>query len=131
MICFSKLNLNIDVHLLQQELNDLLTGNNWMPHYNTADYTGNWHVLPLRTPGGNSDNPFADLFNHKNFENTALLDKLPETCHFLEKLDCEKLSVRLLNLRAGSVIKAHRDIELAFEHGEARLHVPIFTNPGV
>jgi len=131
MICFSKLNLNIDIHSLRHELNGLLTGNNWMPHYNTADYVGNWHVLPLRTPGGNSDNPFADLFNQKYFENTALLNKLPETNRFLEKLECEKLSVRLLNLRAGSVIKAHRDIELAFEHGEARLHVPIFTNPGV
>lgn len=131
MICFSKLNLDINVHLLQHELNDLLTGNKWMPHYNTADYTGNWHVLPLRTPGGHSDNPYADLFSHKQFEHTALLKSLPETSRFLEKLACEKLSVRLLNLHAGSVIKAHRDMELAFEQGEARLHIPIFTNPEV
>ena len=131
MICFSKLNLNINVHLLQHELNDLLTGNKWMPHYNTADYTGNWHVLPLRTPGGNSDNPFADLFSHKHFENTALLNTLPQTCLLLEELKCEILSVRLLNLQAGSIIKAHRDIELAFEQGEARIHIPIFTNPDV
>ncbi|AZI24181.1 aspartyl/asparaginyl beta-hydroxylase domain-containing protein [Pedobacter sp. G11] len=131
MICFSKLNLNINVQLLQHELKDLLTGNQWMPHYSTTDYTGNWHVLPLRTPGGNSDNPFADLLSHKHFENTALLINLPETSRFLEKFKCEKLSVRLLNLHAGSVIKAHRDIELAFEQGEARLHIPIFTNPEV
>nr|WP_315422806.1 aspartyl/asparaginyl beta-hydroxylase domain-containing protein [uncultured Pedobacter sp.] len=131
MICFSKLNLNVNVQLLQHELNDLLIGNNWMPHYNNADYTGNWHVLPLRTPGGNSDNPFADLLSHKHFENTALLNNLPETSRFLENLKCEKLSVRLLNLHAGSIIKAHRDIELAFEQGEARLHIPIFTNPEV
>lgn len=131
MICFSKLNLNINIHSLQKELNDLLNGNKWMPHYNTADYTGNWHVLPLRTPGGNADNAFADLFSHKNFEDTALLNKLPETARFLTALDCEKLSVRLLNLRRGSVIKPHRDLELSFEHGEARLHVPIFTNPQV
>jgi len=131
MICFSKLNLSINVHLLQHELNALLTGNNWMPHYSTADYTGDWHVLPLRTPGGNSDNPFADLFSHEQFEHTTLLNNLPETSKFLEKIECEKLSVRLLNLHAGSVIKAHRDIELSFEQGEARLHVPIFTNPNV
>lgn len=131
MICFSKLNLNINVHVLQRELNDLLTGNQWMPHYNTADYTGNWHVLPLRTPGGNSDNPFADLLSNSHFENTGLLNNLPETSRFLENFECEKLSVRLLNLNAGSVIKAHRDIELSFEQGEARLHIPIFTNPEV
>jgi quercetin dioxygenase-like cupin family protein len=131
MICFSKLNLNINVLLLQQELNSLLTGNEWMPHYSTADYTGNWHVLPLRTPGGKADNPFADLLSHTHFENTALLNNLPETRRFLENFECEKLSVRLLNLHAGSVIKAHRDMELAFEQGEARLHIPIFTNPEV
>jgi len=131
MICFSQLNLNINVHLLQQELNNLLTGSKWMPHYNTAHYTGNWHVLPLRTPGGHSDNPYADLFSHEQFEPTALLNSLPETSRFLQKIECEKLSVRLLNLHAGSVIKAHRDIELAFEQGEARLHVPIFTNSDV
>jgi aspartyl/asparaginyl beta-hydroxylase (cupin superfamily) len=41
------------------------------------------------------------------------------------------MSARLLNLRCGAVIKAHRDAVLAFEKGEARLHVPIVTNPGV
>jgi quercetin dioxygenase-like cupin family protein len=131
MICFSKLNLNINIHSLQKELNDLLNGNKWMPHYNTADYAGNWHVLPLRTPDGKAENPFADLFSHRNFKDTALLNKLPETTRFLAELECEKLSVRLLNLSTGSVIKAHRDLELSFEHGEARLHVPIFTNPKV
>lgn len=41
------------------------------------------------------------------------------------------MSARFLNLQAGSVIKQHRDSELAFEKGEARLHFPVFTNPGV
>ena len=41
------------------------------------------------------------------------------------------MSARLLNLRRGAAIKADRDAELAFEKGEARLHVPIVTNPGV
>ncbi|MEH3114789.1 aspartyl/asparaginyl beta-hydroxylase domain-containing protein [Pedobacter terrae] len=131
MICFSKLNLNVNIQSLQKELNDLLTNNTWMPHYSTADYVGNWHVLPLRTPGGKADNPFADLFSQDDFEDTILLNKLSETTRFLAELECEKLSVRLLNLHKGSVIKAHRDLELSFEHGEARLHVPIFTNPQV
>ena len=41
------------------------------------------------------------------------------------------MSARLLNLRCGAVIKPHRDAELAFEHGVARIHVPVFTNPDV
>ncbi|MFF5381283.1 aspartyl/asparaginyl beta-hydroxylase domain-containing protein [Pedobacter suwonensis] len=131
MICFSKLNLNFNIHSIQKELNELLNGNKWMPHYNTRDYIGNWHVLPLRSPGGNCENPFADLFSDQQFENTILLNRLPQTSRLLEELNCEKLSARLLNLRAGSIIKPHRDMELAFEQGEARLHIPIFTNPDV
>lgn len=131
MICFSKLPLNINIYLLQHELKNLLNGNKWMSHYNTMDYVGDWHVLPLRTPGGSNENPFADLFSQQQFENTTLLNSLPQISGFLEELKCEKFSVRLLNLSAGSVIKPHRDMELAFEQGEARLHIPIFTNPNV
>ena len=41
------------------------------------------------------------------------------------------MAVRFLNLRAGAIIKQHRDMELAFEKGMARLHFPVFTNTGV
>lgn len=41
------------------------------------------------------------------------------------------MSVRLLNLHSGSVIKEHCDHELSFENGEARLHFPVFTNTQV
>src|SRR6266550_2860809 len=41
------------------------------------------------------------------------------------------MSVRLLNLKTNSLIKEHRDHELSFEKGEARLHIPVFTNPQV
>ena len=39
--------------------------------------------------------------------------------------------MRLLNLHAGSTIKAHRDSELNFENGEIRLHIPVLTHPEV
>ena len=38
------------------------------------------------------------------------------------------MSVRFLNLQAGSEIKPHRDRDLAFEMGEARIHFPVVTN---
>jgi len=49
----------------------------------------------------------------------------------LQGFECPLLSVRLLKLKTNSIIKEHRDHELSFEKGEARLHVPIFTNPQV
>ena len=131
MICNAKLNIGIRIDLLQKEIKALFESDNWLPHFNQSHYEGNWEVLPLRTPGGQTNNPFADLFQHTSFENTALLDKLPEVNAILESLQCEKQSVRLLNLRKGSVIKTHRDYDLAFEMGEARLHFPVFTTEQV
>jgi hypothetical protein len=36
-----------------------------------------------------------------------------------------------MKLTPGSVIKEHRDYDLAMEEGAARLHIPVQTNPGV
>mgnify|MGYP003579285435 CR=1 FL=1 len=36
-----------------------------------------------------------------------------------------------MKLHAGAVIKEHRDTTLCFEEGEARLHIPVVTNPYV
>ena len=40
-------------------------------------------------------------------------------------------AVRLMKLTSGSVIKEHRDHDLAFESGAVRIHVPVTTNPQV
>lgn len=131
MICYSKLGLAIPIAHLQQEISELLESREWMSHYNQLHYDGDWKVLALRTPGGKMDKPFAELLGEGTFSNTYLLNLLPSTANLLEQLQCEKLSVRLLNLKAGSIIKEHRDIDLAFEQGEARLHIPVFTNEKV
>jgi aspartyl/asparaginyl beta-hydroxylase (cupin superfamily) len=87
----------------------------------------------LRSLGGQPDEtlPFALGGAPAIYAATPLLAHCPGIERFLSSLACPVLSARLLNLRPGSVIKSHRDAELAFEHGEARLHVPIFTNPDV
>jgi mannose-6-phosphate isomerase-like protein (cupin superfamily) len=58
-----------------------------------------------------------------------------EVCPTLKEvvgsLQCEKTTIRLLKLKPGSIIKEHTDKGLNFEEGEARIHVPIFTNAGV
>jgi hypothetical protein len=131
MICFAKLPLTVDIHKLQKEINSILQDPNWIPHFNAAAYKGDWTIFPLRTPGGHNDKPYADLLGEDKFEDTQLINKLPVTKALLDRLQCETFSVRLLKLGAGASIKAHRDPDLAFELGEARLHFPVFTNGNV
>ncbi|MBS1522310.1 MAG: aspartyl/asparaginyl beta-hydroxylase domain-containing protein [Bacteroidetes bacterium] len=128
MICYAKLDIEISVKQLQQEIGQLLSADEWRPHYNQKHYDGDWNVLPLRTPGGDIDKPFAELMNDNLFMDTEVMRLLSSVEKMLNEFHCEKLSVRLLNLKTGAVIKEHRDYELAFEHGEARLHIPVFTN---
>jgi hypothetical protein len=100
----------------------------WQPHYNTEGYEGDWEVLTLRSPGGGTDSIFAELMDKTEFADTVLMQNLPSVKKLCEALQCPLMSVRLLNLKAGAIIKQHRDVELAFENGEARLHFPVITN---
>lgn len=105
----------------------------WNPHFQKAHYEGAWTVLPLRSVNGNPDEklPFALGGIPAHYAPTPLLAHCPAIARFIDSLACPVRSARLLNLRSGSVIKPHRDEELAYERGEARLHVPILTNPDV
>jgi aspartyl/asparaginyl beta-hydroxylase (cupin superfamily) len=49
----------------------------------------------------------------------------------LAAFHCELQAVRFLRLKAGSVIKQHTDLNLGYEDGEVRLHIPVETNPAV
>jgi aspartyl/asparaginyl beta-hydroxylase (cupin superfamily) len=49
----------------------------------------------------------------------------------LAGFSCPLLAVRLLRLKVGSRIREHTDLNLGYEDGEIRVHVPIHTNPGV
>ncbi|MEO6742066.1 MAG: aspartyl/asparaginyl beta-hydroxylase domain-containing protein [Chthoniobacteraceae bacterium] len=127
----AKLALPIDAPPLRAEVAAL--PDRWKPHFQTAHYDGEWTVLPLRSIGGKPEEtmPFALGSAPAKYAATPLLGSCPAIARFLDSLACPVMSVRLLNLRRGAVIKPHRDAELAFENGEARIHVPIFTNPKV
>ena len=99
----------------------------WHPHFNTRQYQGEWTVLPLRTPGG-KDHAIPDLIGDDGYADTIHMRHLPSVQALMGSLACPIQSVRFLNLKAGAEIKPHRDHELAFEKGEARLHFPIITN---
>jgi hypothetical protein len=127
----AKLDLPIDAPSIQAEVAAL--PDRWMAHFQKAHYEGEWTVLPLRSIGGRPEEtmPFAAGDAVAEYAATPLLAECPAIARFLESLACPVRSARLLNLRRGAVIKPHRDPELAFENGEARIHVPVFTNADV
>lgn len=131
MIRYGKLNINIDIDALKTETGKFINNTNWHPHFNTYYFEGDWEVLSLRSPGGNTESIIPDLIHNSEYEDTPLLTEFPSVQLLISNLKCPVMSVRLLNLKAGAVIKPHRDHELCFEKGEARIHFPVFTNPGV
>jgi mannose-6-phosphate isomerase-like protein (cupin superfamily) len=127
MICFAKIPL-ISPDSIATELADYPS--NWKAHFNTLHYQGEWTVLPLRAPGG-KDHIVPDLMMEQSYADTAHMQYFPSVSSLLRSFGCPVQSVRFLNLKAGACIKPHRDRELAFELGEARLHFPVITNPDV
>lgn len=128
MIVCAKVSAFPEYVLINQELKSAALY--WDNHFNSGNYEGSWTVLPLRSvegqdtiiPGLTANDIFAD---HPNMDMFSFIRKL------LATFQCTVKSVRLLNLAAGAVIKSHCDPELSFEQGEARLHIPLITNPDV
>jgi len=126
MIKYLKLPFTFESTLMKREVQHLLL-KDWKLHYNTQDYEGQWEALPLRSVNGDVKNLLAlDASNH--FEDTALMDFAPCIKQVVDSIECPKMSIRLLNLKAGTVVHPHSDRDLYFEEGEVRLHVPIVTN---
>ena len=129
MVSHAKLPLPTNIEPFQKEVNAL--NGNWVAHFNYLHYEGEWTALALRSPGGKIDQIIPDQIRQVEYADTELLKACPAIQSWLATFDCPLLSARLLNLKANSIIKQHRDHELSFENGEARLHVPIYTNPSV
>ena len=105
----------------------------WIDHFVTDNYEGTWTVLPLRAPSGAS-HPIQTIYSDpsaESFVDTPLLERCPYFQQVLASFACPLHAARLMKLAAGSVIKPHRDHDLAIERGRARLHVPVATNPDV
>jgi hypothetical protein len=129
MISHAKLNIPFDVQAVQDEVNSL--SQPWSLHFNTKHYEGEWTVLSLRIPGGDSDRIIPEISQDEECRDTPLMARCPAVKALLNSMHCEILTVRFLNLKTGANIKPHRDHELAFENGEARLHFPVLTNEHV
>jgi mannose-6-phosphate isomerase-like protein (cupin superfamily) len=129
MITYARLDIPFDIQAVQEEVRSLPA--QWHAHFNSAHYAGRWTAIALRSPGADGDRILPGAAEGVEYGDTPLLDKCPAIRGLLAQLLCPVMSVRLMNLEKGAVIKTHRDQDLAFEKGEARLHFPVFTNEGV
>lgn len=105
----------------------------WIDHLVKQNYEGNWSVLPLRHTAG-ATHPVMMIYSDPSateFVDGPLLAQTPYFREVLAAFHCPLTVVRLMLLAPGSVIKPHYDHDLAAEHGVARLHIPITTNPDV
>lgn len=128
VIAFARLDCPVPLSELQADI-ALLLHQHWVDHVNRRDYQGGWDVLPLRCQRQHADaHPLLQGFAISagdEWRDLPVLQKCPAITALLTRLNCPLKAVRLMRLRAGAVIKPHRDHGLSLEDGEARLHLPI------
>jgi quercetin dioxygenase-like cupin family protein len=130
MIKYLQLPFHFDVKKMQEEL--LLIDNTaWQLHYQKLHYEGDWSGIPLRSVNGNATNIFVSPEINAEYKDTIFLNNSVYFQEVLSSFKCPLLAVRLLRLKAGAVIKEHKDAELCFEKGEIRIHIPVITNDEV
>jgi len=133
MIQYLRLRHTFDAPAMQREV-ARLTQNDWKAHYNHSHYEGDWSVLPLRALGGAADSIVSvhtGAAAPGMYRDTPLLDTCPYLRSVIDSFDCRKTSIRLMKLSAGALIREHTDHDMHLEAGEARLHIPVQTNPDV
>lgn len=110
---------------------DGLAPEDWVPHFNTTCYEGDWSGAALRSVGGQAGRLYPDPTAGSQYDDTPLLALCPNAQTALATFRCPLLAVRFLRLGPGSRIKEHADLNLGFEDGEVRIHVPVATDPEV
>lgn len=126
-----KLPLAFDRDRLRADLDAV--DRDWIDHMVRQNYAGSWSVLPLRHSAG-ATHPVTMIYSDPTateFVDGPLLAATPYFRAVLAAFRCPLTAVRLMRLSPGSMIKPHRDLDLAAEQGMARLHIPIATNPHV
>jgi hypothetical protein len=124
-----RLPLSVDPAKLRTDL-DRIAAEEWLAHFNTSYFDGDWNGVALRAVPGNARTLHADPAAQE-FADTAVMRRCPHLSAAVAMLQCPLKSVRLLKLTASSSIREHRDDDLGWEAGEIRLHVPIVTSPEV
>jgi hypothetical protein len=127
-----RLPLDFDPARLAADM-DAISAGGWIAHFVTQNYDGDWSVIPLRGPAG-ARHPVQMIYSDPTcpaYADTPLLATAPYLREVLGRFACPLQAVRLMRLSPGSLIKEHRDLDLAFEDGTVRIHIPVTTNDGV
>lgn len=103
----------------------------WQSHFNTAIYEGDWSGVALRAVPGSHLAIYSDPGAGGLWADTPLLEGCGYFREVLSQFACPLLSVRLLRLAPGGLIKEHKDYMLGLAYGEVRIHIVLTTNPGV
>lgn len=128
--------------LMRHPLSEALTSEleylntlSWTAHVNQRDYQGDWDVLPLRCLDIHGDShPILQGFAHEggaDWRDLPVLHRAPALHALINTIHAPLKSARLMRLAPGAEIKRHRDAGLAWEYGEARLHLSLRTDPRV
>jgi hypothetical protein len=126
----ARLPWRFDAGLLRADVDGLAPAD-WVPHFNTAYYEGDWSGAALRSVGGQAGRLYPDPSAGAAFADTPLLARCPGARAVLDHLRCPLLAVRFLRLGPGSRIRKHTDLNLGVDDGEVRIHVPVSTDPAV
>lgn len=127
-----RLPLNFDAPRIAAEV-ARISEEDWIAHFVTQNYEGGWSILPLRCKAG-ATHPIMMAVSDPSasaFEETPWLKRSPYLQEVLGAFACPLQSVRLMRLDPGSRIKPHCDHDLDAALGQARLHVPVTSNPDV
>jgi hypothetical protein len=127
-----RLPFTFDADLLAGDL-DRLSAVGWTQHFVPQNYDGDWSVIPLRGQAG-ATHPVMMIYSDPtctDFADTPMLAACPYFRQVLDTFQAPLHAVRLMRLTPGSVIKEHNDLDLSFEEGTVRIHIPVVTNAGV
>ncbi len=116
-----RLPLTFDAPALRAEL-ARVEREDWVRHFNTSYYTGDWEVVSLRSTSAKVSEIYPDPTKNEYLD-TNLLKGSPVFQAALAVFQCPLLSVRLMRLAPDSTIREHRDHCLSFEDGEVRVHI--------
>jgi hypothetical protein len=107
------------------------TDDDWIPHFNKGVYEGDWSGIALRSVGGVAGQLYPDPAADAPFADTPLMARCPHVREVLSWFECPLSAVRFLRLGPGSCIKEHTDLNLGYEDGEVRIHIPVATDDKV
>lgn len=110
-----------------------LSRQDWIDHFLTERYDGDWDVIPLRGPA-DAVHPvmmIAATPGARDFADAPALAACPYFREVIGTFQSEIRGARLLRLTPGSRIKEHTDHEYPEVDGVLRIHIPVVTNPDV